>query len=90
MTTRRLCFPQNRNDLALREQLGGNVVFILLRSFLRSFEKKCTVPADDFIGLANYFTSEVRPSASRCVRASRLVFRFPVITWGISINQGEV
>lgn len=41
---------------ALRRELGDDLFFTVVRSFLRSFEKKRTVTTDDFVALLSYAT----------------------------------
>jgi len=41
---------------ALRKELGDDLFFTVLRSFLRSFEKKRTVTTDDFVALLEFAT----------------------------------
>ncbi len=43
---------------SLRMELGDDIFFTVLRSFLRSFEKRIFVTTDDFIGLLNYVTKK--------------------------------
>ncbi len=43
---------------SMREQVGDDAFFTVLRSFLRSFEKKQAVTTDDFVGLAGFVTKK--------------------------------
>ena len=43
---------------ALRKELGDDLFFSVLRSFLRSFEKRQTVTTDDFVGLLGFVTKK--------------------------------
>lgn len=43
---------------AIRKDIGDDAFFTILKSFLRSFEKKSAVTTADFIGLLNYVTKK--------------------------------
>ena len=42
----------------LRQELGDDLFFTTLRSFLRSFEKRGTVTTDDFVALLGFVTKK--------------------------------
>src|SRR5262249_56292734 len=43
---------------AIRREVGEDTFFTILKSFLRSFEKKPAVTTEQFIGLLNYVTKK--------------------------------